>query len=481
MSDTGGKQADHQTQRRELRAIADTVRTDNPRSFANALELAAAIGATAEELSWLLTETLPHLETATSFWNDESLVEEFVSKLPTSDPLLVRVTAGLAEAPARADRSILLLGRRIADRDEPLISELAEPLVTQLEASSDGLPVALRLSRRLDEPLAYPLLVRHIGDVRTLRGNSATAPQTIGELCGEMLQARGYSAGLYLLARTSDIDTYPARVNAIRALEELRVEDSVEWLCYLVQDVTFGSTLAEVLLSETVLGPLLGAAEEAGALHELRGVLRNRDQWKPAPGEPIGAPPNITAFIGRLQRTQISSKLGAVFVSPVFFFSFVRIFFSRKILSAMRHLVSDADRDVRIAAARALGRFDHPSATRALKEVVWDRSKEVRSVALESLRQHLPDEEIEALIAARTAESEEMKAEAQAAKEEFEKIEIDNKFVNAVKSLGFSTYNVMSSAAGAAKSAAQAGSGKATGYIKSVLGRKSADTQEDAT
>lgn len=481
MSETSGNRADHHEQRRELRTIADTVRKDNSRSFANALELAAAIGATPEELSWLLIEILPQLEVAKSFWNDETLIQEFVSKLPASDHLLGSVAAALAKAPAVPGRSILLLGRRIADQDGPWNSEFTESLVAQLEASPDGLPVALRLSRRLDDSLAHPLLIRYIGDTHPFPGNPATAAQTIGELSGEMLEVRGYPAGLHLLGRMDEVDTYPGRVNAIRVLEALRVEESVDWLCYLVQDVTFGSTLAEVLLSENVLGPLLGAAEEAGALHELRGVLGSRDQWKPAPGESIAAPPNIAAFITRLHRSQVSSKLGAVFVSPNFFYSFVRIFFSRKILSAMRHLLSDADADVRIAAARALGQFNYPSATRALKEAIWDRSNEVRAAALASLRQHLSDDEIEAFIAERTARNEEMKAEARAAKEEFETIKIDNKFVNAVKSLGFSTYNVVSSAAGAAKSAAQASSSKATGYIKSVLGRKPADTQEDAT
>ncbi len=457
------------------------MRKDNPRSFANALELAAAIGATTEELSWLLIEILPQLETAKSFWDDESLIEEFVSKLPSSDHLLANVVADLATAPTRMDRSTLLLSRRIADQDEPLSSEFAEPLVTRLQATSGGLPVALWLSRRLDDSIAYPLLVRHLGDVRILQGSPSTSARTIGELCSEMLQARGYPAGLHLLGRIDEIRTYPGKVNAIRILEELRIEESVEWLCCLVQDVTFGSTLAEVLLSENVLGPLLNAAEEAGALHELRGVLGSRNQWKPVPAKSMAAPPNVTAFTGQLRRSQISSKLGAVFVSPVFFFSFVRVFFSRKILSAMRHLVSDADRDVRTAAARALGRFIHPSATRALKEAIWDRSKEVRTVALESLRQHLPDDEIEALIAERTAKNEEMRAEAQAAKEEFETIEIDNTFVNAVKSLGFSTYSMVSSAAGVAKSAAQTGSSKASEYIKSLFGRKSAATQEDVS
>jgi hypothetical protein len=180
----------------------------------------------------------------------------------------------------------------------------------------------------------------------------------------------------------------------------------------------------------------LKAAEEAGALEELREVIEKRRQWKPVQEESLAAPPNITAFVGQLQKSRLASKLGVVFVSAGFFYSFAKIFFSRKILSAMRHLVSDADAEVRIAAARALGQFDTPSARRSLEEALWDRSKEVRVTALESLRKHLPDEEIEVLVAERTARNEEMKADAQAAKEEFETIEIDNKFVNTVKSLG---------------------------------------------
>jgi hypothetical protein len=307
--------------RPELAALLDTLVPENPKSFVNAMDLASALGVGRGELRWLLVNLFPQIERSKPFWKDESTVETFISKVPKDEGVLTPVAIALQDNPHVTDRTFLILGRTVCTLEVLSSPTLAAALSDRLERSTlhEGPAIALQLSRLLDEDAAHALLLRNLGSPTAIDPKLGIDASKINEYSAKLLVQRGYRAGLYVLQHFDEIEVNAGRVQAIGVLGELGVDEASEKLCYLVQDTTFGSIVAEVVLSETILTPILRSASDAGAIDELREILDTRQEWKVAPDEPVATQANLPVFVGKLQQRSFLNRLGAVIVSTDFF------------------------------------------------------------------------------------------------------------------------------------------------------------------
>ena len=470
ISDEGGQAT--QFPRRELAAIVETLASTNPKCYSNAIDLAHGISASPSEFTWLLVKLLPQLESCGAFWKDETRVEGFVNKLPKDEGVLSEVLNSLTNDARATDRTVLLLARVLCSLNSLASPMLAVTVAERLDGSRarDASVVTLQLSRFLEDDRAHVLLFARLGDPTAIALSFGTGTATIGEYAAKLLLLRGDSSGRYLLQHFEELVSIHAKIQAIGVFAGLRFQSAETRLCHLLQDTTFGSVIAEAMLSDKIFTPLLRTAAEAGVVAAARDIVETRRDWKPRPDESLTADANIDSFLSKLHERSFLNKLGSVLVSSEFFYSFVRLFFNLKILAAVRYLVSDSDREVRVACAAALGVLEGPTVVRSLKEALFDRASEVRDAALDSVRKHLSDAEIETLLAERRARNEEIRKESQDAKNEFETIKIENKFLNAVKTLAFSTSGLVSSAVGSLRDS-----------VKSVFGRKTQASEEDNT
>jgi hypothetical protein len=171
----------------------------------------------------------------------------------------------------------------------------------------------------------------------------------------------------------------PTRVGAIRLLGSTQDAAHVDAVGACVEDVGAWTHISRATLTPERLEGLASTMARLG-LERLLSDARSVGDDASTMAQRLAADPRFHTAVAKLMGSRAAM------------FGFGRLLVDSRFLGALKHLVSDVDAPVRVAAAAALGRFGSEAATPYLLTGVMDRHKEVRAEAQRSLRSLVGEE-----------------------------------------------------------------------------------------